>query len=87
MANGLRADDVDPSGTEKLRRTWMNLKSKVADDAAVIKVVADGEADAGDKLKDSRNPKLPSAISNAIGSAIEDIENDLSLLNDMRKGS
>jgi isopentenyl diphosphate isomerase/L-lactate dehydrogenase-like FMN-dependent dehydrogenase len=76
----LRADDVDGSGTEKLRRTWMEIKSKVTDEAAVLKVLVDEEHDAADNLKASRGHALPTTVDNVVGSAVVQIEDDLEIL-------
>jgi len=82
LAAGLRADGIPASGTEKLRRTWMTLKSKLAENASVLKVLIDEEEDAAGTLKEFRGRNLPSAVDNVVGSAIVQIENDIEILSE-----
>lgn len=80
LAASLRAGDVDTSGTETLRRTWMTIKSKVTSSAAVLKVLIDEEDDAVDNLKEARSHTLPTAVDDVVGSAIVQIEDDVEVL-------
>jgi isopentenyl diphosphate isomerase/L-lactate dehydrogenase-like FMN-dependent dehydrogenase len=80
IAASLRADDVDTSGTETLRRTWMTIKSRVTDSAAVLKVLIDEEENTAGNLKAARSHTLPTAVDNVVGSAIVQIEDDINVL-------
>ena len=81
MTNGFRADDVDASSTEELRRTWMALKSKVADTPSILKVFVDEEHRSIEKLAGARNRGLPPVIESALSSTISEMEHNLELLN------
>jgi len=80
LAASLRADNLDASGTEKLRRIWMTIKSKLTDSAEVLKVLIDEEESAAEDLKESRAHTLPTAVDNVVGSAVARIEDDVQTL-------
>jgi len=80
LTNGFRIDGVDPTKTEELRRTWMTLKAKVADDQAVIATLTAGERDAIERLEAATDRGLPAEVESILGSAIDEILNNLELL-------
>jgi hypothetical protein len=82
LAASLRADDIDAGGTEKLRRIWMTIKSKLTDSAEVLKVLIDEEEAAADDLNELRGHSLPNAVDSVVGSAVARIENDIETLRD-----
>lgn len=80
LANGFRLDKMDTGGTEQPRQMWKSLKDREADDRVVLSTVIAGESDTIETLEESRNSGLPPAVENVVGSAIEEIRNNLTLL-------
>jgi acetyl-CoA acetyltransferase len=80
LTTGFRAEHVEASGSEKMRRAWMELKSKVADSDSVVGVLLRGEEATLEELDNSLGKGLPEAVEYHIRSTAAEMRSNLDLL-------